>query len=311
MRIEPGLLQAGPLPHAELVLLVDHDQAELGELDVLLHDGLRADDQVELAGGDLGERLAALGRRQRSGQQPPADAAGGEELLDRGGMLPGQDFGRGHQRRLLAVRNRQQHRVHGHDGLAAAHVPLHQPIHRVRPGHVGRDFGDHLVLPGGQLEGKQAADAGVDLGRRLERRSLPQIVLRVALDRQGQLHDQQLLIDEAPPGTREDFAARRRMNLLDRLANRRQIVRRQDTRPERLRPGARPSDSTTAAHDAAHLALAHPFGQRIDRQQLAARIGVVSFQIFQVGVHHLPDAAAKAHLARQQQFLADRQPLGP
>ena len=35
------------------MLLVDHDQPQPGELDVLLHDRLRADHQIELAGRDL------------------------------------------------------------------------------------------------------------------------------------------------------------------------------------------------------------------------------------------------------------------
>ena len=95
-------------------------------------------------------------------------------------MLPGQNLGRGHQRRLVAVGNRQQHGIHGHDRLAAAHVALQQPMHGMRPGHVGRDFGDRLLLPGRQLEGKQAENASVDLRGGFQRRSLPQIVLFAA-----------------------------------------------------------------------------------------------------------------------------------
>ena len=114
----------------------------------------------------LGKRLLPLGRGQPAGQQPPAHAAGRQQAVERLGMLPGQDFGRRHQRRLLAVGHGQQHRVDGDDRLAAADVALQQAVHGVRPGHVGRDLGDRLVLPGRQLERKQPADAGVDLGRR-------------------------------------------------------------------------------------------------------------------------------------------------
>ena len=53
--------------------------------------------------------------------------------------------------------------------------------------------------PGGQLEGKQPADAGVDLGRGLQRRGLALVVLLPALHGQGQLQDEQLLVDEPPP----------------------------------------------------------------------------------------------------------------
>ena len=53
MRIESGVFQHRPLLHAELVLLVDHHQPELGKRYVFLDDRLRADDDVHLAGGDL------------------------------------------------------------------------------------------------------------------------------------------------------------------------------------------------------------------------------------------------------------------
>jgi hypothetical protein len=46
---EPLALQHRALPHAELVLLVDDDEPEVGELDVLLDQRLRADTRVNLA----------------------------------------------------------------------------------------------------------------------------------------------------------------------------------------------------------------------------------------------------------------------
>ena len=177
VRIGAGLLQHRPLPHAELVLLVDHHQAELGERDVLLDDRLGADDQVDLAGGDLFQQRRAAAGRQPAGQLRAADLAGGQQPLERQGMLPGEDFRGGHQHRLVAVGHRQQHGIDGHHRLAAAHVALQQPVHRQRPGHVGGDLGNRLLLPGGQLEGEQPADAGVDLGRGLQRRRLPLLVL--------------------------------------------------------------------------------------------------------------------------------------
>ena len=61
MRRLLALAERGPLADAEFVLLVDDDEAELGEADVFLHDGVRADDEVDFAGGDFGEgRLRAV-----------------------------------------------------------------------------------------------------------------------------------------------------------------------------------------------------------------------------------------------------------
>jgi hypothetical protein len=75
------------------------------------------------------------------------------------------------------VGHRQQHGVDGHHGLAAADVALQQAVHGQRRGHVGGDLGDGLLLPGRQLEGEQAPDAGIDLGGGLQRRGLLLVVL--------------------------------------------------------------------------------------------------------------------------------------
>jgi hypothetical protein len=53
------------LADAEAVLLVDHGDRERGELDGLLDQGVGADDELGLPGGERGEQLAALGRRCR------------------------------------------------------------------------------------------------------------------------------------------------------------------------------------------------------------------------------------------------------
>ena len=52
------------------MLLVDHDQAELRELDVVLNDRLRADDQVDLAGRDF----CATSSRLRRPSAPVSNA---------------------------------------------------------------------------------------------------------------------------------------------------------------------------------------------------------------------------------------------
>ena len=54
------LLDALLVRHAEALLLVDDEQAEVAELDVLRQQPVRADDDVDLAGGEIGERLLLL-----------------------------------------------------------------------------------------------------------------------------------------------------------------------------------------------------------------------------------------------------------
>ena len=76
----PLALEHGPLPHAELVLLVDDDQAEVGELDVLLDQRLRADGDVHLALGELPPDRSARCLLRAVGEQ-----------LDRHASIPSAD----------------------------------------------------------------------------------------------------------------------------------------------------------------------------------------------------------------------------
>ena len=67
-----GRGQRRPLADAEAVLLVDDDHAEPVELDRVLDQRVRADDQRQLAGRELAEQVRAAARRRRAGQQPGA-----------------------------------------------------------------------------------------------------------------------------------------------------------------------------------------------------------------------------------------------
>ena len=49
--------------HAEALLLVDDEQAEIVKMNVLLQQLVRADDQIDLANGQVVERLFLLLRR--------------------------------------------------------------------------------------------------------------------------------------------------------------------------------------------------------------------------------------------------------
>ena len=60
VRLEARVFETRPLAHAEFVLLVDHDQAELRKRDVVLNDRLSADHQIDPARGDFLDSPAAL-----------------------------------------------------------------------------------------------------------------------------------------------------------------------------------------------------------------------------------------------------------
>ena len=147
--------QRRPLLDAEAVLLVDHDRAERGEVDALLDEGVGADGDVDLAGGQPGEDPPAVGRTHLVGQQLDPDRPGAEQRrarvghLDVGqqgpdaeGVLLGEDLGRRHEGALVPALHRGEQRPHGDDRLAAADVALQQPVHRVRGRQVLPDLGD-------------------------------------------------------------------------------------------------------------------------------------------------------------------------
>ncbi len=100
-------------------------------------------------------------------------------------MLFGQDFGRRHERHLLAGLDGLQRRKRGDDRLAGADIALQQPLHRRCALQVMRDFAPHALLRAGQLERcaldqlpRQHTGAGED------RRTAQRPRLAVRLERQ-------------------------------------------------------------------------------------------------------------------------------
>ena len=79
-------------------------------------------------------------RRRRAGQQRDPEPRRLEQPADVDEVLLGQDLGRRHERDLEAVLHRDERRHQRDDGLARADVALQQPVHRLRPLHVGDDL---------------------------------------------------------------------------------------------------------------------------------------------------------------------------
>ena len=177
------------------------------------------------------QRLPPFARRQAAGQQQAAHAAVGEVAVQGAEVLPGQHLGRGHQRRLMLVGHRHEQGVDGDGRLAGADVGLQEPLHRPFAGQVAANVGDGLVLVGGQGERKQPANAGVeDRARRQDRR--PAAVAHLAApQRQAQLQEQELLVNEAPPRPERLRRRGREVDGAQRLRHARPVVQ----APQRLR----------------------------------------------------------------------------
>ena len=110
--------QRGALFDAEAMLLVDDHDAEPMEVDGRLDQGVRADHQVDGAGGEVGEQLLAGGAGDLVGEQLDAQRAIAEQVVGVGDsevgeqgtyrlqVLFGEDLGGSHQGSLVG-------RLHG------------------------------------------------------------------------------------------------------------------------------------------------------------------------------------------------------
>ena len=120
-------LEAFLLLHAEAVLFVDDDQAEVVELHALLDQLVRADDDVELAVGHVFQRLGLLLGGAEARQLGDLDRQVGEAVGEILEMLLGQQRG-GHQHRdLFAVHRRDEGGAQRDLGLAEADVAAAGP----------------------------------------------------------------------------------------------------------------------------------------------------------------------------------------
>ena len=136
---------------AEALLFVDDEQAEVAELHVLREQAMGADDDLDLARGEVVERDLLFGFRTEAAEHVDADRKRREAILQRLDVLEREHGGRREKRDLFAVHRRLERRPHRDFGLAVAHVPAQQPIHRRGRFHVALDVGDCRALIGRQL----------------------------------------------------------------------------------------------------------------------------------------------------------------
>ena len=136
--------QREPLVHAETVLLVDDDEAELARTRRLPASARacrsRSAPAPPARRAPCARLAVAACRRARRPRRRAAPASGEIEV-----MLFGEQFGRRHQRDLISRFDRGQRGERGDDGLAGTDVALHEAQHRRCRCQVVRDFRGHTV----------------------------------------------------------------------------------------------------------------------------------------------------------------------
>ncbi len=225
-----------------------------------LDQGVRADDQAQLAGGEALEGFLAPGGRRGPGQQRERGRLFGQQLAQGHRVLLGQRLGRRHQHRLEAGFQRPQHRVEGDDGLARADLAHQQPLHRLAGVEIGVDLVEGLQLVPGRLE-RQRLDPAPDLLARLaEPRRRPRRPVRPLARRQDRLVEEELL--EAQPLARllDVLLGLGEVDRLDRVGDSRQPPPHPQLRRQRL--------EHVAATDATRLL--HPLPQPLCFQLLGS-----------------------------------------
>ena len=132
----------------EALLLVDHEQPEVGEGDVLREDPMRPDEHVDRPIGDaLDDPLLLLAGHEAAEHGDP-QREGGEAPLECVQVLLRQHRCRHQHRDLLPVLDRLERRAEGDLRLAVPDVADHQAVHRPAAEHVGLDLLDAARLVG-------------------------------------------------------------------------------------------------------------------------------------------------------------------
>ena len=156
--------QQAPLAHPEAMLLVHDGKPQIFELHRVGEHRVGAHHQPGAAIRDGGQRHPALGGFHAAHQQRHVDAERLQTVGQRGGMLPGQNFGGGQHGALPAVLGGVPDGRRRHQRFAAAHIPLQQAVHGRLAAQVAGDFLRRALLRSGGGIG-QAAPEGPQIQR--------------------------------------------------------------------------------------------------------------------------------------------------
>ena len=138
-----------------------------------------ADDDVDLAVGEVLEDRLLFFARFEAGELFHAHREAGETIGERAMMLRGEQGCRNEHGDLALLGDGLKGRAHGDFGLPVSDVAANEPVHRPRALHIGFDLGDRFGLVGRRLVGKRFFEFGLPRGVGSERASRGELALGV------------------------------------------------------------------------------------------------------------------------------------
>ena len=144
----------GSLRHAEAVLLIADDEGKVVKRHILRNKRVRADDDLGAAVCNFRFPLPLLRGSERACHESYGNPERGKELFQRLRVLLGENFGRRHEGRLMAVLHHTEARRRRDHRLAASDVSLHEPVHGAAGREVLQNVVDGRLLGAGEREGK-------------------------------------------------------------------------------------------------------------------------------------------------------------
>ena len=152
--LRADLLQALLVLHAEALLLIHNQQADVLKLDVLREHPVRADEDVHAPRFHVLQNLFLLLRRAEPRDHLDVDRKLPEALFEAFKVLETQHRRGREHRNLFAVLHGLKCRAHRDLGFAIAHVAAQQAVHGQLRLHVALDVADRreLVVGFGEVE---------------------------------------------------------------------------------------------------------------------------------------------------------------
>ena len=128
--------------HAEALLLVNHDEAEVFENNVVLHDAMRADDNVNRASRQIFDDFLLLALGAKAREQLDANRIIRHAFAEIVEMLLRENGRRHENRNLFSAHHGLERGANGDFRFAKTNVAANQTIHWLGVFHVGLGFGN-------------------------------------------------------------------------------------------------------------------------------------------------------------------------